>query len=188
MAADVRKYTADVRKYGADIRKTLEGALGNLSPAGARDLARSMVEQAQELKGKPPTEVAGQAAAQVRELAQQLLDWSQQGREWFLGLIQREVRRQMKQIGVVTSDDLDALRKRVRDLEKATGGGSTAKRSSTSRAKRSAAKKPASRSTAPKTSGSSSGGTSSGGSSSGDSSEGGSSGSSEPTGSGGGES
>lgn len=183
MAADVRKYTADVRKYGSDVRKYLEGALGNLSPSGARDLARSMVEQAQELKGKSPGEVAGQASAQVRDVAQQLMDWSQQGREWFMGVIQKEVRRQMKQIGVATSDDLDALRKRVRDLEKGSGGSGTAtsqKRTSSS-SKSGARRTPAKRSSAKATS-------SSTGSPGGSSSSGGGSDSDSSPGSGGGES
>jgi len=181
MAADVRKYTADVRKYGSDVRKYLEGALGNLSPSGARDLARSMVEQAQELKGKSPGEVAGQASAQVRDVAQQLMDWSQQGREWFMGVIQKEVRRQMKQIGVATSDDLDALRKRVRDLEKGSGGSGT----STLRKRASSSSKSGARRTTAKRS--SAKATSSTGSPGGSSSSGGSDSDSSP-GSGGGES
>jgi BMFP domain-containing protein YqiC len=133
MAVDVRRYTADARKY-------VEAALGNLTPAGARDLARSLVEQAQGLSGQTPGAVAGQ----VRELAQQLMDWSQQRRDRVMDLIQGEVRKQLKAVGIATRDDVDDLRKRVRDLER-SGSSSVAKRAST---RRSAAKRaPTKRST-----------------------------------------
>jgi len=56
--------------------------------------------------------------------------------------VQREVRTQLSAMGVATKDDLDALKKRVRDLER--GGApkrSTAKKRTTTR--KAAAKKPA---------------------------------------------
>jgi polyhydroxyalkanoate synthesis regulator phasin len=135
MAVDVRKLTADVRRY-------IEAALGNLSPQGARDLAKSMIERAQNMASQGSGQAAGGMAAQVRDVAQQLLDWSQQSREQITGLIQREVRRQLAAVGVATRDDLDALRRRVRELEKATGSTAPAKRtraksSAKTRAKRS---------------------------------------------------
>ncbi|MGZ8627050.1 MAG: hypothetical protein ACXWXK_10325, partial [Actinomycetota bacterium] len=50
-----------------------------------------------------------------------------------------EVRSQLKQVGVASRDDVDALRRRVRDLEKAAGTrGTTSKRTA---AKRTAAKR-----------------------------------------------
>jgi hypothetical protein len=136
MAGDVRKYTADARRY-------VEAALGNLTPSGARDLARSMVEQAQGFaSGQSPGAVAGQVAGQVRELAQQLMEWSQQSRERVMDLVQAEVRKQLKAFGIASRDDVDTLRKRVRDLEK--GGAAPAAKRTTARrsaAKRSTAKR-----------------------------------------------
>ena len=138
MAADVRKRTTDARRY-------IEGALGNLTPSGARDMARSMVEQAQGLAGQGPAGMANQ----VRDVAQQVMEWSQQNRETVLGTIQREIRRQLKAIGIATTDDLDALRKRVRDLEKAAEASSrTAAKRSTAK-KRSSSKSPAKRTSSP---------------------------------------
>ena len=142
MAVDARKYTGDVRRY-------LEAALGTLSPSGARDLARSLIEQAQGLSGQSPGRVAEQVAGQVREVAQGLLEWSQQSRERVVELIQREVGKQLRALGIATRDDVDALRKRVRDLEK----GSPAKpaaRKATAR-KTPARKTPARRTPARKT-------------------------------------
>src|SRR5439155_27157594 len=103
-------------KYNGDERRYLEAALGTLSPTGARDLARSAIEQAQGLSGQRPAEVAEQVAGQVREVAQGLLEWSQQSRERIVELVQREVGKQLKAFGLATRDDLDALRKRVREL------------------------------------------------------------------------
>jgi hypothetical protein len=122
MAVDVRKLTTDVRRY-------IEAALGNLSPSGARDLARSMVERAQSLTAQGPGQAAGGVAGQVREVAQQLMDWSQQSRDQITKLVQREVRRQLSAVGVATRDDVDTLRKRVRELEKGGGSSPPAKRS-----------------------------------------------------------
>ncbi|HXJ63924.1 MAG TPA: hypothetical protein VNN79_09230 [Actinomycetota bacterium] len=113
MAADVRKRTSDARRY-------IEGALGNLTPSGARDMARGMVEGAQGFAGQGPSGMANQ----IRDLAQQVMEWSQQNRETVMETVQREIRRQLKAIGLATTDDLDALRKRVRELEKAAEGAS----------------------------------------------------------------
>ncbi|MFL5799771.1 MAG: hypothetical protein ACJ77A_17820 [Actinomycetota bacterium] len=133
MAGDVRKYTADARRY-------VEAALGNLTPTGARDLARSMVEQAQGFAaGQSPGAMAGQVAGQVREVAQQLMEWSQQSRERVVELVQGEVRKQLKAFGIASRDDVDALRKRVRDLEK--GGAAPAAKRTTTR--KSSARRPA---------------------------------------------
>ena len=127
MAADARRYSSDARKY-------IEAALGNLTPSGARDMARSMVEQAQGLAGQGPSAMAGQ----IREMGQQIMDWSQQSRGQFLEVVQREVRKQLKAFGLATTDDIDALRKRVRELEKSVAGSTTTRKAPT---KRSAAKK-----------------------------------------------
>ena len=127
MAADARRYSSDARKY-------IEAALGNLTPSGARDMARSMVEQAQGLAGQGPSAMAGQ----IREMGQQVMDWSQQSRSQVLEVVQREVRKQLKAFGLATTDDIDALRKRVRELEKQVGGTTSTRKA---QAKRSAARK-----------------------------------------------
>jgi BMFP domain-containing protein YqiC len=57
----------------------------------------------------------------VRDVTQDLLDWSQRRREWIAELVQREVKRQLSAAGIATREDLDALRKRVRELERASG-------------------------------------------------------------------
>lgn len=95
-----------------DVRKFVEAALHNLTPAKAQQLARSIAK--------------GEKREQVSKLAQDLLEWSQRNRERVVGLVRREVRDQLKTLGVATKDDLEALRKRVRALERAAKPKSTA--------------------------------------------------------------
>ena len=142
MAVDVRKVTGDVRKY-------LEAAVGTLSPSGARDLARSLIEQAQGLSGQGPGRAAEQVAGQVREVAQGLLEWSQQSRERIMELVQREVGKQLRALGIATRDDVDALRKRVRDLEKGSAAKPAARKTTarTTRSRKTPAKKTSARKT-----------------------------------------
>ena len=102
---------------------------GALTPSRARDLARSMAK--------------GEGMEQINRVAQELLEWSQRSREWITETVQREVKKQLGAAGIATREDLDALRKRVRELEK--GSSSKPKRSS---AKSSASKSPAKRSSA----------------------------------------
>jgi paraquat-inducible protein B len=108
-----------------DIRKTFEAVLGQLTPAKAQQLAKRYLE---------PNE----AKEQVSKTAGELVQLSQRLRE----SVRKEVATQMRAMGAATQDELDALRKRVRDLERAVGktGGSAA-------TKRSTAKKPTARST-----------------------------------------
>ena len=89
-----------------DVRKFMEAAAEKLTPGRAQQLAKSMLE--------------GQGKDQVAKLTSELLDWSQRNRDRVKELVQREVRSQLKAFGVVTQDDLDAVKKRVRDLERAT--------------------------------------------------------------------
>ena len=88
-----------------DVRKYVEAALEKLTPAKAQELARSVMQ--------------GQGREQVAKAAQELLDWSQKNRERIVQLIQREVKTQLKTLGVASREEVDALRKRVRDLERA---------------------------------------------------------------------
>jgi polyhydroxyalkanoate synthesis regulator phasin len=109
-----------------DVRRLVEAGLGALTPSRARELARSLSH--------------GQPMEQVNRLARDLMEWSKASRDRLTETVSREVRRQVKGLGIATKDDLDALRKRVRELETSRG---TARRSTgrSSSRKRSTAKK-----------------------------------------------
>jgi len=91
-----------------DVRKALEATLGNLTPARAQELAKSFLEP-------------GAAKDQIAKTAADMLEWSQRNRQRLRSAIQDEIRDQMRQMGVATQTDLDTVRKRVRDLERAAG-------------------------------------------------------------------
>jgi len=114
-----------------DIRKLMEGTIGKLTPAKAQELARS-------LTGEDRREQAG-------KFAQDLLDWQQRNLERAKDLVSREVRSQLKAMGVATQADVDALKKRIRALERGTGattasGRSTAAKTTTTKKKPTARK------------------------------------------------
>ena len=112
------------------IREYMEAAIGKLSPAKAHDLAKSLTK--------------GQGRDQVTKTAKDLLAWSNKNRERLTSMVQTEVKSQLKTIGVASRDEVDALRKRVRELERGQGKKSTRKRTT---AKRSTAKTAAGSST-----------------------------------------
>ena len=115
-----------------DVRKTIEAVIGNLTPAKAQELAKSLAEP-------------GTAKEQVAKMAADMLEWSQQRRDRVKEFISREVASQMKSMGVATQADLDGVKKRVRDLERRAGmtaSGKSAARKKTA-AKKTAAKKTA---------------------------------------------
>jgi hypothetical protein len=124
-----------------EIKKYTGTAAGKLSPQKAQELARSLSpKKAQELA---QSLMQGQGKDQVTKAAQNFLSWSNKNRERFVQVVRSEVRTQLKQMGVASRDEVDALRKRVRELEKAQGGRkTTAKRTTAKRstAKRSTAK------------------------------------------------
>ena len=101
MLEDVRRGVRSVVEAG------VSAVSGALTPARARELARSIAQ--------------GQGVEQINRVAQDLLDWSQRSREWIAESVQREVKRQLGAAGIATREDLDALRKRVRELERASG-------------------------------------------------------------------
>ena len=107
-----------------DLRRALEAAIGNMTPARAQELAKSFLEP-------------GAAKEQVAKTAADILDWSQRNRERLTDVIRHEVADQMKQVGVATQDDLDTVRKRVRELERRAGmtasGRARARRKTTTR-------------------------------------------------------
>jgi polyhydroxyalkanoate synthesis regulator phasin len=108
-----------------DIRKTFEAVIGQLSPSKAQELAKRYLE-------------SGAAKEQVAKTAGELMDLSQRLRE----TVRKEVSQQLRSMGGATQDDLDALRKRVRDLERAAG--------MTASGRASAARKTAARSSTPR--------------------------------------
>jgi predicted nucleic acid-binding Zn-ribbon protein len=112
-----------------DVRKALEAVLDQLSPTKAREVAKRYLE--------PEA-----AKDQVAKTANELVQLSQRLRE----TVRREVRSQMRSMGVATQEELDALRKRVRDLERASG--KTSSRTTTGRA---TTRKPAARKTTART-------------------------------------
>jgi len=106
------------------VREYMEAAIGKLSPANAQELAKTLTK--------------GQGRDQVTKTAKDLLAWSNKNRERLKTMVQTEVKSQLKTIGVASRDEVDALRKRVSELERDQGKKSTRKRST---AKRSTAKR-----------------------------------------------
>ena len=116
-----------------EVRKAVGGATDRLSATRAQELARSLMQ--------------GQRKEQVSKAAQEILKWSTRSRERLSDFVRAEVSSQLRSIGVATREEVDALRKRVRELERAQAKRPATKRSTAKRttAKRaSAAPKPAS--------------------------------------------
>lgn len=118
-----------------DLRKTFEGAIGTLTPAKAQQLAKDMMEP-------------GAAKDQVAKTAADLMEWSQRNRERIKEFVATEIAGQMGALGLASQSDLDALKKRVRDLERSAGLTASGRKKATTRkpTKRNSAAKP----TAPK--------------------------------------
>jgi hypothetical protein len=122
-----------------DIKKTFDAVIGQLTPAKAQEMAKRYLEP-------------GAAKEQVAKTASELIDLSQRLRE----AVRKEVTSQMRSMGAATQDELDSLRKRVRDLERAAGmtasGGRKATRKTGARKnsgrKKTTARKTSSKSTA----------------------------------------
>lgn len=96
------------------IRKYVDAGREALTPEKAEQLARALVKQGQARK-----EQAGQ-------LAHDLMEWSRKGSERLLATIRREVKRQVQNAGVATKDEVDSLKRRIRDLERSSGRASSA--------------------------------------------------------------
>ena len=119
-----------------DMRKALEATIGNLTPARAQELAKGFLEP-------------GAAKEQIAKTAADMMEWSQRNRQRLRSGIQDEIKVQMRQMGVATQDELDALRKRVRELERAAG--MTASGRKRTAAKKTPAKRASTRKSAAKT-------------------------------------
>lgn len=113
-----------------DLKKTVETTVGALTPGRARQIAKGMMEP-------------GSAKDQVAKAAADLLEWSARGRDRVVEVTRREVREQLRGMGLATQQEVDALRKRVRELERAAGGAKRASSGATkgTGSKRSAAKR-----------------------------------------------
>jgi hypothetical protein len=109
-----------------DVRKALESMIG-LTPAKAQELAKKYLEP-------------GAAKDQVSKTAGDLLRLQQRLRD----AIRKEVTSQMKTMGAATQDDLDALRKRVRDLERRAGMTASGRKKAAARKKTTAKRAPSS--------------------------------------------
>jgi polyhydroxyalkanoate synthesis regulator phasin len=98
--------------------KTMLDTLDRLTPARAQQIAQQVM--------------SGEGREQVTKFAQDLVERSQKSRDRLTALVQGEVKRQLKQLGVASRDEVDSLKKRVRELERGSGGAakkSPAKRS-----------------------------------------------------------
>lgn len=91
-----------------DVRKYIEAAIETLSPAKAQQLAKQLLEP-------------DARKEQVAKAAQELLEWSQHNRDRLRDFVGREVRDQLAAVGVATRSEVDGLKKRVRELERAAG-------------------------------------------------------------------
>ena len=121
-----------------DFRKALEATVGTLTPAKAQDLAKGMLEP-------------NAAKEQVAKATADILDWSQRSRTRLREFVRREIEEQLHQMGGATQKELDALKKRVRALERAAGmTASGAGAEPTAAARKPAARKPAAKKPAAK--------------------------------------
>jgi polyhydroxyalkanoate synthesis regulator phasin len=87
------------------VRKYVEAGREALTPKKAEELARALIEQ-------------GQARAdQAGRIARDLIDWSRKNSEQLLDTIRHEVQKQMSKAGVATKDEVESLKRRIRELE-----------------------------------------------------------------------
>ena len=114
-----------------DVRKVLDSVFDKLSPAKAQEIAKGLL-------GEDRRE-------QAQKLAGDLMESAQRNRDKVKELISREVSSQTKNMGLARQAEVDTLKKRVRELERATGVKPAAKKPAaakkTTAAKRSSAKK-----------------------------------------------
>lgn len=111
------------------VRRYVEAGLEALTPKKAEELARALVQQ-------------GQAKAdQAGKIARDLVEWSRKNTERFRDAIGQEVKNQIAKAGVATKDEVESLKRRIRELE------SQAKLQAKSQAKTTAKSPPARRST-----------------------------------------
>jgi polyhydroxyalkanoate synthesis regulator phasin len=88
------------------VRRYVEAGREALTPQKAQELARAAVKRGE----------AGRDQAST--VARQLLEWSRRNSERFRDTVRREVRRQMTRAGFATKDEVEGLRRRIRELER----------------------------------------------------------------------
>lgn len=106
---------------GDTVRRYVEAGREALTPKKAEDLARSLAKQGEVRRD------------QVSRLARDLAEWSRRNSERLMEIVRSEVKRQMSRTGVATKDEVEALRRRVRELERGRPKASAAKKSSTAK-------------------------------------------------------
>jgi polyhydroxyalkanoate synthesis regulator phasin len=107
------------------VRRYVEAGREALTPKKAEELARSLARQGEVRRD------------QVAQLTREIAEWSRKNSERLLGIIRQEVKKQISKTGVATKDEIESLKRRVRELErgrkkapaKRTTRKSTAKRS-----------------------------------------------------------
>jgi polyhydroxyalkanoate synthesis regulator phasin len=88
------------------VRRYVEAGREALTPSKAQDMAEALAKRGE----------AGRD--QVASVARQLLEWSRRSSDRFRETVRREVRKQIARSGLATKDEVEALRRRVRDLER----------------------------------------------------------------------
>ena len=109
-----------------DVRRILDSVFDKLSPEKAQEIAKGLLGE--------------DRRDQAQKLAADLIQSAKHNRDKVKELIAREVSAQTKNMGVATQAEVDTLKKRVRELERATGLKPTA-RKPTAAKKRTAAKR-----------------------------------------------
>lgn len=90
------------------VRRYVEAGREALTPKKAEELARALIEQ-------------GQARAdQAGRIARDLFDWSRKSSERLRDTIRHEVQKQMSRAGVASKNEVESLKKRIRELESKT--------------------------------------------------------------------
>ena len=104
------------------VRKYVEAGREALTPKKAEELARALIKQ-------------GQATAdQAGRVARELLDWSRKNSERFRDTVKDEVKKQLSRAGVASREEVDALKRRIRELEsKGKAKSATTSRATTQR-------------------------------------------------------
>lgn len=83
---------------------------------GSEDRAAERRKRAERVVGELAKR--GEARAKdIEKLARALFERAERNRTELTRLIQKEIRRQMNAVGLATRDEVEALRKRVRELE-----------------------------------------------------------------------
>jgi polyhydroxyalkanoate synthesis regulator phasin len=111
----------------------MEAGREALTPRKAQDLAQALVRQGEARRD------------QASALTRQLLGWSRRSSDQFRETIRREVRRQISRSGLATKDEVDTLRRRVRELEQSGPSRSAPKSAGKPSRKKATAKKSSAR-------------------------------------------